>query len=235
MTSLDTLQDYIGTVLAPPAPSPAASAPAPAARQTDAPGASAIAAVAAQMVANTPAIAAAARIALAAAEATAQPAAADDADAATTRAPAAPPSARWLCFDLAGQEFALELLKVQEVQRVPPIVPVRGAPSDVLGVINLRGEIVHVVDAGANLGLGPSDPRSEAARVVVLEDGGRRVGLLVAGVSNLMSLTYQAIERCDAVQRAFPCPALLGITRGGRRARDKRGVIVLLDAASFLA
>ena len=142
---------------------------------------------------------------------------------------ATPPRAkRWLCFEAGGEHFAVELLKVQEVQRVPAIVPVRGADADVLGVINLRGEIVHVIDTAMRLGLGTSEPASEGSRVIVLEESGRHVGLIVHGVANVVTLQEGAIERPDIALRAFPCAALIGI------ARHAQSLIVLLDATGFL-
>jgi purine-binding chemotaxis protein CheW len=135
---------------------------------------------------------------------------------------------RWLCFNAGGEHFAVELLKVQEVQRVPAIVAVRGAAPDVLGVINLRGEIVHVVDTAMRLGLGASEPASETSRVIVLEEGGRHVGLVVHGVANVVTLQESAIEHPDIALRAFPCAALIGI------ARHAQTLIVLLDASGFL-
>lgn len=135
---------------------------------------------------------------------------------------------RWLCFGLGGESFAIELLKVQEVQRVPQIVPVRGAAPDVLGVINLRGEIVHVIDIGINLGLGASDASKDCARVVVIEEGGLHAGLLVSSVANVVTLDDAAIERSDSTLRAFPCPALTGFARIGG------SIVALLDGARFL-
>lgn len=145
--------------------------------------------------------------------------------------PAPPSSAprpkRWLHFDVGGQLFGVELLKVQEVQRVPTIVPVRGAPADLLGIINLRGEIVHVVDLGRHLGFGPVDI-TEAARVIVLEESGKTVGLLVSKVAEVASLNDTDIERASTALRSFPCNALLGMARHGQQ------LVALLDGSEFL-
>jgi purine-binding chemotaxis protein CheW len=146
--------------------------------------------------------------------------------------PAPPPSVprpkRWLHFDVGGQRFGVELLKVQEVQRVPTIVPVRGAPSDLLGIINLRGVIVHVIDLGLHLGFAATDARSDAARVVVLEANGNAVGLLVSRVAEVASLRDSDIERAETALCAFPCAALLGIARHGST------LVTLLDGSDFL-
>jgi purine-binding chemotaxis protein CheW len=146
--------------------------------------------------------------------------------------PAPPPTVprpkRWLHFDVGGQSFGVELLKVQEVQRVPTIVPVRGAPPELLGIINLRGEIVHVMDLSMHLGFAPVDARTEAARVIVLEEAGKTVGLLVSKVAEVASLNDSDIERASIALRSFPCNALLGVARHGQQ------LVALLDGSEFL-
>ncbi len=225
MSSAVSLDDYIGDMLADAPPAPPVSAPAPVA----VPAADAIAApipTPAQAPAPPPPAAAASQLhASAALSALAQRLM--TVEPPPVAAPASRPK-RWLCFGLGGESFAIELLKVQEVQRVPSIVPVRGAAPDVLGVINLRGEIVHVIDVGVTLGLGASDARSEAARVVVLEEGGLHAGLLVSSVASVVTLDDAGIERSESTLRAFPCPALSGIARIGG------SIVALLDGARFL-
>ncbi|HEX6833385.1 MAG TPA: chemotaxis protein CheW [Rudaea sp.] len=194
------LDDYIGDLLADAAPAPA---PAPAAMNAPAPAPSQ------RIAAPAPALPSALIVELP-----------------PPRAPVARPK-RWLCFSVGGENFAIELLKVQEVQRVPPIVPVRGAASDTLGVINLRGEIVHVIDLGLRLGFGPC-VASEASRVVVLEENGQHAGLLVSSVASVITLDDASIERPESTLRTFPCPALAGIARTGRT------LVALLDGSRFL-
>ncbi len=143
-------------------------------------------------------------------------------------APATVRPKRWLCFDVAGQSFAVELMKVQEVQRVPVIVPVRGAPPGILGVINLRGEILPVMDLGMHLGFPACDASGLAARVIVLEEKGKTLGLLVSTVADVATLNESDIERSESALRAFPCEALMGV------ARHSKTLTALLDASEFL-
>ncbi len=155
--------------------------------------------------------------------------------AASVLAPAEPSEApralasvsRWLRFLLVDQYFAVELLKVQEVLRVPDIVPVRGAAQDILGVINLRGQIVPVRDAGHGLGL-PREPITPESRLVVLESHGESVALLVTSVANVIALSEAAIERPAEVVSAMPRDVLAGV------ARQESTLTLLLDAERFL-
>jgi purine-binding chemotaxis protein CheW len=134
---------------------------------------------------------------------------------------------RWLRFQMGGQSYAVELLKVQEVQRVPDIMPVRGAPPQVIGVMNLRGQIIAVIDLGACIGLA-SEPLTEASRVIVLETEDETVGLLVSAVAEVISLSERAVENPVSSIPALPKEALIGI------ARHPHGMSVLLDATVFL-
>ncbi len=134
---------------------------------------------------------------------------------------------RWLRFQMGGQSYAVELLKVQEVQRVPDILPVRGAAPHVMGVMNLRGQIIAVIDLGACIGLA-SEPLTDASRVIVLETDDETIGLLVSAVAEVMSLSERAVENPVSSIPALPKEALIGIARHGGH------MSVLLDATVFL-
>jgi purine-binding chemotaxis protein CheW len=134
---------------------------------------------------------------------------------------------RWLRFQMQGQSYAVELLKVQEVQRVPDIMPVRGAARHVIGVMNLRGQVIAVIDLGLCLGLA-LEPQTEASRVIVLETQEETVGLLVSAVAEVISLSERAIENPISSIPTLPREALIGM------ARHSGGMSVLLDATVFL-
>ena len=160
-----------------PDPSPVpvpASAPAPA---------PASATVAASMPAPTPSLP--------------TPAPRPPAAAARVEPPAAPAaiatSSRWLRVLVGRASYALELLRVQEVVRVVPVVPMRGAQPAVLGVMNLRGRIVPVFDLGLWLRTGQVDA-GEHARIVVVERDDELIGVLVSAVEDVVTLGRDRIE-----------------------------------------
>ena len=131
-----------------------------------------------------PVTAAAARLAAAIADATAP-----EPPAAST---AAKP-ARWLRVSIEHDRYAVELLRVQEVVRMAPIVAMRGAAVAVLGVMNLRGRIVPVYDLGLWLGAGEVRP-DERARIVVVERDDELLGVLVSSVDDVVTLGNDGIE-----------------------------------------
>jgi len=141
---------------------------------------------------------------------------------------AADRSTRWLRLRCGGQTYALELLKVQEVVLPVPLLPLRGAARSFLGIMNLRGQVVPVLDLGIHLGAGPVDQDAQT-RVVVLEENGETMGLRVSAVDDVASLTDQQIEPPDNTRLCRISNHLFrGVARIGAQP------VILLDATQLL-
>lgn len=138
------------------------------------------------------------------------------------------PPVRWLCFLLSGQAYAVEVQKVQEVVRVPDIAPVAGAGGDTIGVMNLRGQIVQVISLRQRLGFGAAAPSAEQ-RVVVLEEDGLILGLLVDAVAEVFAAAADAMNESGLVHGALPADWFRGLLRRGH------DLVVALDASRLLA
>lgn len=106
---------------------------------------------------------------------------------------AAPVGQRWLRVAVGDDRYAVELLRVQEVVRLAPVIAVRGAVPSLLGVMNLRGRVVPVHDLGRWLRRRPVEP-DERARIVVLEHQDELVGLMVTAVTDVVTLDTPQIE-----------------------------------------
>lgn len=122
---------------------------------------------------------------------------------------------------------ALDAAGVQEVIRLGPVTPVPYAPEEVLGIINLRGKIVTVVDLGLRLGFAKAAGGGDS-RIFIIEDRNEFIGLLVDRVDEVVE-----VER-DQWQ-APPANVNWGQARffqGVCRARGR--VITLLDAGQIL-
>jgi len=105
---------------------------------------------------------------------------------------------RWLRLRCNAQIYALELLKVQEVVRPTPLLSLRGTSPAMLGVMNLRGQVVPLLDLGCYLDSTPiiCDPAAPLpeTRIVVIEEQGEVMGLLVSAVEDVTSLHAEQIE-----------------------------------------
>ncbi|MBT0654142.1 chemotaxis protein CheW [Geomobilimonas luticola] len=101
-------------------------------------------------------------------------------------------------FTLGREEYGVDIASVQEIIRATDITPVPGAPAHVRGVINLRGKIIPVVDlrsrfrmaAGTEAGAEASDAR----RIIVIELKGKRLGMQVDAVSQVIKVSSSVIE-----------------------------------------
>ncbi|RII26576.1 MAG: chemotaxis protein CheW [Geobacter sp.] len=96
-------------------------------------------------------------------------------------------------FSLGREEYGVDIASVQEIIRATDITPVPGAPVHVRGVINLRGKIIPVVDLRSRFRL-PAVQATDAQRIIVIELKGKRLGMLVDGVSQVIKLSSATIE-----------------------------------------
>ncbi len=143
--------------------------------------------------------------------------------AAVTEAPAAP--ARRACLVmLGGRPFAVDVSDAREVVMLDVTTPVPGAPSAVVGVMNLRGSVLPVVEARPLLGL-PVRAAAGRARALVLAHAGQRAAILierVLGLTAFDSLTPPA---------GAPAPGALTV---GELVDDSGERATMLDAAALL-
>lgn len=103
------------------------------------------------------------------------------------------PQMQWLTFTLSNETYGVDVLHVQEVLRCPEISPVPGAPVHVLGIINLRGEVITVNDMRAMLGL-PGAEITDQTRIVLMELDGEKQGMLVDSVTKIININASEME-----------------------------------------
>jgi len=96
-------------------------------------------------------------------------------------------------FVLKGEVYGINVMQVQEVLRVSEIAPVPGAPAYVLGIINLRGNVVTVIDTRARFGLSSIEV-DDASRIIVIESEKQVVGMLVDAVAEVVELREGDID-----------------------------------------
>lgn len=108
------------------------------------------------------------------------------------------PVLRWVTFRLENEKYGINVMQVQEVLRVTEIAPVPGAPDYVLGIINLRGNVVTVIDTRKRFGLQSKDV-DDATRIVIIEADEQVVGILVDSVAEVVDLRISEIESAPNV------------------------------------
>jgi purine-binding chemotaxis protein CheW len=102
-------------------------------------------------------------------------------------------SAELISVRIGDQQFALDIMAVREIRGWTASTPMPHAPSYVMGMINLRGVVLAVVDLGARLGLGSRQPDSSSV-VVVAQINGVTVGLLVDAVCDIIQVSDDMVQ-----------------------------------------
>lgn len=99
-----------------------------------------------------------------------------------------------ITFELGGERFGFLIDVVREVVEVAPIVPVPETPEFILGVMNLRGEILTIIDTKLRLGLKKS-AIGQKSKIIVVEIDEHRAGLLVDGLPKTIQIASEAIKK----------------------------------------
>ena len=93
-------------------------------------------------------------------------------------------------FNVGDSLLGISTERIQEIIKISVITDVPHAPSHILGILNLRGRIVTVIDLGARLSLRPSQ-RGEQGRIIILDDSGESVGFMVDHIADVIQVDPQ--------------------------------------------
>ncbi len=138
---------------------------------------------------------------------------------------------QYVTFQLDAQEYGAPISQVQEIIRVPQIFAVPRAPEFVDGVINIRGEIVPVVDLRKRFGL-EERGLSEANRIIVVDLGNARTGLIVDAVREVLGLSRGDIEQ---VPEVFVESGKASFLSGIGKVHQGERILILLDLLRLLS
>jgi purine-binding chemotaxis protein CheW len=131
-------------------------------------------------------------------------------------------------FDLGTEEFGIDILKVQEINRMVSITRIPQAPHYVEGVINLRGKVIPVIDLRTKFGLESKD-RDKNSRIVVCDVDGSIVGMVVDGVSEVLRVAASTVEPAPEITQGTGQRYVKGVVR-----LDDR-LLLLLDISRLAA
>jgi len=135
---------------------------------------------------------------------------------------------RIVAFRLGGEEFAIDILEVQEVLRVPEVRGVPKAPDFVEGVVRLRDSLVPVIEMRKRFSL-PERRRTADARLLVVSLRSGRAGLVVDEVPGVTQIPVDAVSPPPEFFRGLAGRYLRGIAQAGDR------LIILLDVNEILS
>ncbi|WP_406657932.1 chemotaxis protein CheW [Methanolobus sp. ZRKC2] len=131
-------------------------------------------------------------------------------------------------FQLGGEEFGVEIVKVQEIIRMPEITHIPQSPDFVEGVINLRGKIIVVVNLDKRFNLNSKEV-DEDSRIIVVEIGNNVVGMIVDAVNEVLRIPSSSVEPApDLILSQISRDYLKGVGKVDDR------LLIMLDLAKVL-
>jgi len=131
-------------------------------------------------------------------------------------------------FQLEKETYGINVMQVQEILRYTEIAAVPGAPDYVVGIINLRGNVVTVIDTRSRFGLMSSDI-TDNSRIVIIEAEKQVIGILVDSVAEVVYLKKSEIEAAPHVGTEESSQFIQGVTN-----RDG-GLLILVDLNKLLS
>ncbi len=96
-------------------------------------------------------------------------------------------------FNIGEEEFGVDILRVQEINRMVDVTRVPNAPDYVVGVINLRGKVIPIIDLRRRLGMPPKEYDKDT-RIVVIEIDGKVIGFIVDSVNEVIRIKSEITE-----------------------------------------
>lgn len=125
-------------------------------------------------------------------------------------------------FKLADEEFGVDILQVQEINRLVEITKVPKTPDFVEGVINLRGKVIPVVDLRKRFELEKNDSNADT-RIIVVDIDNSIMGMIVDEVSEVLRLSVSTIEPAPDITTSIEADYISGVAKIDDR------LLILLD------
>ena len=131
-------------------------------------------------------------------------------------------------FKLGSEEYGVDIAQVQEINRMVAVTHVPRAPQFMEGVINLRGQLIPIIDLRTRFGM-PRAEHTKNTRIVVTEIASKRVGMVVDSVSEVLRLPNDAIEDAPEMITGVDTEYI----RGVGKIEDR--LIIMLDLARVIS
>ncbi|HET7813663.1 MAG TPA: chemotaxis protein CheW [Candidatus Baltobacteraceae bacterium] len=131
-------------------------------------------------------------------------------------------------FSLGTEEYGVDISQVQEIIRMVEITHVPRAPHFMEGVINLRGQLIPIIDLRTRFGM-PRAEQTKSTRIVVTEIGSKRVGIVVDAVSEVINIPLEQVEDAPEMIAGVGTEYIQGVGKVGER------LIILLDLTMVIS
>jgi purine-binding chemotaxis protein CheW len=135
---------------------------------------------------------------------------------------------QFLTFTLEGEEYGIEILRVQEIKGISKIRPIPNSPGYVKGVMNLRGAVVPIVDLRSRFGMSEAD-YNQFTVIIVVSVGAKVVGLVVDAVSDVLNIGKNQVEETPEMGGEIDTSFFRGMGKVGEK------LVLLLNIDRLLA
>ncbi|HNX58649.1 MAG TPA: chemotaxis protein CheW [Spirochaetota bacterium] len=129
-----------------------------------------------------------------------------------------------VCFKVGTEEYGIEILKVQEILKLPKITTLPKSADYILGIIDLRGKVIPIIDLGRKFAI---DDQREAVtknlRAIVVNINNKKVGLAIDAVSHVIKVENKDIEPAPPIVKGISGRYIVGI------AKVDKGFVIILD------
>ena len=131
-------------------------------------------------------------------------------------------------FHLGSEEYGVDISQVQEIIRMVEITHVPRAPHFMEGVINLRGQLIPIIDLRTRFAMGRAE-HTKSTRIVVTEIGSKRVGIVVDSVSEVLNIPMEQVEDAPDMIAGVGTEYIQGVGKVNDR------LIILLDLTMVIS
>ncbi len=135
---------------------------------------------------------------------------------------------RFLEFDLGSESYGVQLLKVKEVIPVPEVTPIPNVPNYFSGIMNLRGQIISIIDLRKKLKIEMKKSEVEDA-VVIVDLNGLSVGLIVDSINKVLIIPLSEIKEIPEVSSQVNTKYIMGVYKNGEK------LTIILDIEAILS
>ncbi len=133
---------------------------------------------------------------------------------------------RFIEFSLGSEDYAIPLLMVREVISVPDTTPIPKSPTHFLGIMNLRGQVISVVDLRKKMKVDPRKDKEEA--VIIVDIGGMNIGVVVDSINKVLAFSSEDVSEMPEIESQVNTQYIFGVYK------KESSLTVLLDIAKVL-
>lgn len=134
----------------------------------------------------------------------------------------------FLTFTLGHEEYGIDILKVQEIRGYDAVTAIANTPAFIKGVVNLRGTIVPIMDMRIKFNLGNIE-YNEITVVIILNLAGRVIGIVVDGVSDVITLAFDQIKPAPKLSTSIDIRYITGLATVDSR------MLILVDIEKLMS